>query len=892
MSLSPTGKRVVDSSGPLDAHLVFIGESPAQDEVEQGLPFVGKAGKQLNIALRHAGIDRSQVYLANVVPVRAPGDHFADHDPADLAWGQARLRDELSALKHARVFVALGANPTEFLLGGKPPVVQRGESRSEGFIGQWRGSVLPTSAFKLSFVERELQSLKPEDYLHRLLFNPPAALPLESAIIPTFHPAAILRQMTWHPWLLMDIQRAAKVARDGAAPTKYRKWFMQDVEALKRLAASGVDLISVDTELEPWIVGMATDDEVHVFEWSEDFRAPLTALLTSPRILKVAHNWTHDYAFFRKCLKIKVARPIYDTQGGAHILNTALQKELSPHISTRFTDWPHHKWLVHHDILIYCGMDAVVSYDAYWPQMDQLQARKLYDIAEHDHKLLYPLMEMQATGFKVDESTRRQVEADLDAQLAAADAELQQMVAPIVDAKIDKFEKPHLFRKAVKCSCCGGGKTQRIHCWRCDTLFRFKEHIGTEKPTVAIAKALDYKSLKELKVDLNQCDTCSGTGKVVKKLAFNSDSPDQLADVVYRGLGIRARKFKGNETTKAAQLDPLRDKHPVIARLVDVSKLRADRDTVARLHAGNDGLLHCVFDPFGTGSGRVAGKEGLLEVGTNPMNLPLAARRFVVPRPGMIFLYPDKAQIEARAVAVLSKDARLIEAFTKPIDWPGHPKHGKIDSHTRVVQLFDANGTKITRDQAKRFTYAGIYGGQAKQLTVELNAEAFRKGSSDRLTVEQVQQGLDTFFHVFKGVKQWQSDVLQEVLETRRLRCPFTGRERSWLGYIVETRKRSENYGSIKNEIAKQVWSYLPQHMAAYILALDLIDLYYNSGEWGKLLTPLVHVHDALLIEAPISRIEEAKALALKTMTRYIWGMEFPADMKVGTNWYIASGGV
>jgi len=882
MTKSPSGKLVVTSSGPLDAKLVFVGESPAADEVAQGQPFVGKAGKMLNNALRNAGINRNEIYLMNVVPVRAPGDKFADHDLADLDWGKARLRDEVSALRSARVYVTLGANPTEALLGGKPPVVQRGERHKDGFIGEWRGSVIPPESGSAAI---------PENYLSRLSLLGPNAV-----VVPTYHPAAILRQMTWHPWLYADVAKAARIARDGLPPIKYRKWFFQDVDALRRLATSGVDLISVDTELEPQIVGIATDDEVHVFEWTEAFRAPLTALLTSDRILKIAHNWLHDYADLRIRKNIVVARPYFDTQGGAHELNNALQKELSPHIATRFTNWPYHKWLVHHDPYLYCGMDAVVCYDAYWPMIEQLIKRGLYtpasigaarpmpSVAEFDHKLLTPLMEMQAVGFKIDESARREVEHDLLGQLDVASKELQQMVSPIVDREIKRFKKPHLFQVDRKCDCCGGGKTQKSHCEYCTYGAGFEA-------TKEWAAAEGFKTIKALKASLGPCKTCKATGKVTKKLEFNPDSPDQLADVVYRGLHIRPRTFKGNETTKAAQLDPIRDKHPVIARLVDASKLRADYDTVARLSAGPDGLLHCVFDPFGTGSGRVAGKEGLLEVGTNPMNLPVQARRFVVPRPGKVFLYPDMAQIEARAVAVLSGDKNLISAFITPLDWPGNAKHGKIDSHTRVVQLMLGSGAQITRDQAKRLTYAVMYGARASQLAVELNAEAFRRGQNLRLTTDQVQYMIDVFYRVFPGVKLWQQRVKDEVVQTRRLRCPFTGRERTWPGYIIEMRKKSEDYGSLKYEIAKQAWSFLPQWLGAYILGLGLIDMYYNTDAWGDLLQPLVHVHDALLIEAPVDRVEEASALALKLLSREAFGISFPAEMKVGANWLEASGG-
>lgn len=870
--ISIQAKRAIDVSGPLSASLAIIGVRPMAN--------ADKADKLLGMALRNAGINRAEVRILEIWP------SYEATDFSDIRWAAARA--ELETMPSVRCVIALGPDTGEYVFGGKLPVAQRSERRhKEGFIGEWRGSVIPAN---------RVISTQPEDYLSRILYTTPK-LPAGCVIIPTFAPEAILRQMPWHPWLYMDVAKAARIIREGVPQTTYRTWYFNDAAALDTLASSGVDLIAVDTELDPQIVSITTEDEVHVFEYNAAFRPALAALLESNRILKIAHNWLHDYADLRLRKNIKVARPYFDTQGAAHNLNNALQKELSPHIATRYTEWPYHKWLTNQDPLVYCGMDGIVCFDAYWPQIGQLIKRKLYvpgedlSVTEFDHKLLTPLMEMQAVGFKIDEATRADVELELKAALDTEDLALQQLVEPIVDAEISRFKKPHLFRVLRKCPCCGGGSKQAIHCEACST---------NTICWIAETQSIDYKktaahhgfkTIKAYMESLPPCRTCNATGKVIKKLEFNPDSSDQLADVLYRGLKIRPRTFKGNETVKAAQLDPIRDKHPLVARFVEVSKLRADYDTVARLRAGSDGALHCVFDPFGTGSGRVAGKEGLLEVGTNPMNLPVKARRFIVPRPGYVFLYPDFSQIEARAVAVLSGDKNLIAAFTTPLNWPGHPKHGKIDSHTAVVQMMLAAGCEITRDQAKRLVYAVMYGARAQHLAVELNATAFRMGQTLRVDAKQVQFMIDTFYRAFPGIKVWQNKVADEVLNTRRLRCPFTGRERTWLGYNVEMRKRNEDYGGLKYEIKKQVWSYLPQNIGAWILGLGLIDLYYNTPHWGKLLTPLIHVHDALLMEAPADRADEAADIAMATLGRNAFGMNFPVEMKRGSNWLEASGG-
>jgi DNA polymerase I-like protein with 3'-5' exonuclease and polymerase domains len=263
------------------------------------------------------------------------------------------------------------------------------------------------------------------------------------------------------------------------------------------------------------------------------------------------------------------------------------------------------------------------------------------------------------------------------------------------------------------------------------------------------------------------------------------------------------------------------------------------------------------------------------------MNLPKSARRFVKARPNRVFLYPDMNAIEARAVAVLSKDKNLLSAFLEPIDWPDSPKHGLLDCHTRTVQLMLEAGTEISRDQSKVLIYGGFYGGQAKQLATEMNANALRKGQPNRVTTDQVQHMLDIMLkQVYSGVDRWRVNVADEVLRTRRLRCPLTGREREWLGYIYD-----KNTKGLKHEIAKQAWSFLPQHLAAWVLADGLCGMYYDSGHWGELLQPLIHVHDALLIEVQESRLDEAKAVVQSLMTRELWGMKFESEMKIGNNW-------
>ena len=78
-NLAETATHLVMGDGNVNADIVFIGEAPGKNEDEQGLPFVGAAGKFLNEMLAAAGMDRSDVYITNIVKYRPP----ENRDPTD-----------------------------------------------------------------------------------------------------------------------------------------------------------------------------------------------------------------------------------------------------------------------------------------------------------------------------------------------------------------------------------------------------------------------------------------------------------------------------------------------------------------------------------------------------------------------------------------------------------------------------------------------------------------------------------------------------------------------------------------------------------------------------------------------------------------------------------------
>ena len=99
--------------GSPNAELMFIGEGPGADEDAQGIPFVGRAGQLLTNMIKAMGLEREQVYIANVVKCRPPGNRTPERDECNTC-GPFLMR-QIVAIR-PKVIVALGATAAKYLL--------------------------------------------------------------------------------------------------------------------------------------------------------------------------------------------------------------------------------------------------------------------------------------------------------------------------------------------------------------------------------------------------------------------------------------------------------------------------------------------------------------------------------------------------------------------------------------------------------------------------------------------------------------------------------------------------------------------------------------------------------------------------------------------------------
>jgi uracil-DNA glycosylase len=158
-------KQVVFGVGHPNADLMFVGEAPGADEDLQGEPFVGRAGQLLTKIIEAIDLRRDQVYIANVIKCRPPGNRNPEPDEVDTC--EPFLFRQIDAIK-PKVIIALGKFAAQSLLKTTDPI-----TRLRGRVFQYRGA----------------------------------------SLIPTFHPAFLLRNPSAKREVWEDMKKARAILR-------------------------------------------------------------------------------------------------------------------------------------------------------------------------------------------------------------------------------------------------------------------------------------------------------------------------------------------------------------------------------------------------------------------------------------------------------------------------------------------------------------------------------------------------------------------------------------------------------------------------------------------------------------------------------------------------------
>lgn len=164
--LAEQAHNLVMGDGNINAEIVFIGEAPGKNEDEQGLPFVGAAGKFLNEMLAAAGLERSDVYITNIVKYRPPNNRDPLPDEKKAFWPY--LLKQLQIIK-PKVVITLGRHSMEY------------------FLPDARISAIHGQAKRIAFGNDKL------------------------VIVPLYHPAAALYNGSMRQTLINDFMKVPKV---------------------------------------------------------------------------------------------------------------------------------------------------------------------------------------------------------------------------------------------------------------------------------------------------------------------------------------------------------------------------------------------------------------------------------------------------------------------------------------------------------------------------------------------------------------------------------------------------------------------------------------------------------------------------------------------------------
>ncbi|HWE77825.1 MAG TPA: uracil-DNA glycosylase [Pseudolabrys sp.] len=113
-ALKATASRLVFSDGNPEARVMLVGEAPGRDEDIEGVPFVGRSGKLLDLMLAAIGLDRTSVYIANVVPWRPPGNRTPTPQETQICLPFVTRQIELA---DPDILVCLGGPSAQTLLG-------------------------------------------------------------------------------------------------------------------------------------------------------------------------------------------------------------------------------------------------------------------------------------------------------------------------------------------------------------------------------------------------------------------------------------------------------------------------------------------------------------------------------------------------------------------------------------------------------------------------------------------------------------------------------------------------------------------------------------------------------------------------------------------------------
>ena len=348
---------------------------------------------------------------------------------------------------------------------------------------------------------------------------------------------------------------------------------------------------------------------------------------------------------------------------------------------------------------------------------------------------------------------------------------------------------------------------------------------------------------------------------------FTITSPKQVGTVLFEELKIseKARKTKtGQYSTSEEVLETLRDKHPIVEKILAHRALKKLLSTyveaLPKLINARTGRIHTSFNQAVTATGRLSSSN------PNLQNIPVRGedgreiRKAFVPDEDCIFFSADYSQIELRIMAHLSGDEHMIADFNA-----GHDIHAAT-----AARIFHKSIEEVTRDErrkAKTANFGIIYG-----------ISAF--GLSERLGIPrgEAKELIDSYFDTYPKVKEFMSTCIERAQERGYILTEFKRRR-----YLADINSRN---ATVRGYAERNAVNAPIQGTAADIIKVAMVAIDRRLREEHLDTKMILQVHDELNFSVPHRELDTVRQLVVEEMER-AYSMRVPllAECGSGTNW-------
>ena len=485
----------------------------------------------------------------------------------------------------------------------------------------------------------------------------------------------------------------------------------------------------------------------------------------------------------------------------------------------------------------------------------------------YDVKIAAYLLNSNLNQYKIKDLALQYLNLDLD-NFKQEEIEEQ---ASLFDES--KEEKPNL-ENEIFCYCIY--QLQEILNKKLEDIGSYKLFKEIEMPLVEVLSEMQYfgmyadrkeiykfgenlkSNLEELRID-------------IYKLAdeeFNINSTQQLGKILFEKLELPiVKKTKTGYSTDNDVLEKLKDKHPIIEKILEyrqIMKLNSTYVDGLITHINQKtGRIHTHFHQTVAATGRLSSSDPNLQNIPTRTDLGKKVRKVFKPESGKIFVDADYSQIELRILAHISEDKTMCDAF-----------NNNMDIHTitasKIFGVEVENVSKQLRSRAKAVNFGIVYG-----------ISEFGLAEQTGINRKEAKSFMDQYLEHYSGIKHYMDDIIDEAKAKGYIDTMF-GRRR----YIPEL--KSNNY--MVRKFGERVAMNTPiQGTAADIMKIAMINVYNKFKEKNLKSKIVLQVHDELLIEAPIEEKELVKEILINEMENVAkLNVPLKVEAEEGKNWLAA----